>query len=135
MHLVPTEGLRWRKENDFEAATLYLMPIKKASFVGFSDDDTMASHDGWVEEQGYSQSARPEYVKIAGGGGYTTNTPGALITANQAIEVVAYALVTNSTKGGSTGTILDLVDNDGTSISLQSGENLLIQYDDIYESG
>lgn len=79
--------------------------------------DTMASHPGWVEEINYSEPQRP----AATFGAATTATPSVIsnsgapavfnITAPTVIG--GTFLTTNSTKGGTTGTLFSAVDFSG----------------------
>lgn len=104
--MVTNEGLQWLQENDLAAATLYLLLIDDDGYSALSPDDTMSSHDGWDELTDYSQSTRPQWVNNGSAAGYIDNTPGALFTASAAFSVRGGALVTNSTKGGSTGILI-----------------------------
>lgn len=72
----------------------------------FAAADTMASHGGWTENQAYSQAARPAWTGVAGAAGASTNAASpAVYTANGVSTAGGVFLVSNSTKGGTTGTL------------------------------
>ena len=101
-----TEGLNWLATNDLEAATLYVGLIDADGYTAISPADTMSSHAGWSEESSYSESTRPQWVDLGASGGFLSNTPGATFTPTAAVNVAGFFLTTNSTKGGTTGTLL-----------------------------
>lgn len=68
--------------------------------------DTAASHSGWSELTGYSESTRQGWTGVAGSAGAATNAASrAVFTANATATIAGAFLISNSTKGGTTGTL------------------------------
>jgi hypothetical protein len=76
--------------------------------------DTMASHAGWTENTGYSNATRPSASwgsATASGGGSGTPGTGSKVSTATAFNINASGVIagvflgTNSTKGGTTGTL------------------------------
>ena len=95
-------------------ATWYLGLVDGGSSPTYNAADTMASHSGWTENTGYSNSTRPAPTwgsASASGGGAGTAGTGTISTTATAFSINATGtiagafLVTNSTKGGTTGTL------------------------------
>lgn len=115
---VPKAGRAWLQENDLGAATLYLLLIDGATWPTFSDDDTMADHPGWDENTSYSEPTRQQWVQGASSEGYMINAPAATFTISTASTIGGIALVTVSTKGSSSGTLIAEMDiPTGTALS------------------
>ena len=74
--------------------------------------DTMASHAGWTENTNYDEATRVEYEEAAASGQSITNSANkATFTIDTDTQTIHGAfLVSNSTKGGSTGTLLCVAD-------------------------
>lgn len=133
--MVPTAGRAWLQDNDLASSTLYVLLIDATNFTAFSDDDTMASHAGWTELTSYSESVRQTWVNTGTSGGSITNTPGAVFTCNDASSAIGWALVTNSTKSGTTGTLIaELVNPTGNAISRTPGQAWWVILEMLYKS-
>ena len=76
--------------------------------------DTMSSHAGWTEVTAYSQSTRPACTfgtpTTANPSVATNSASPATFTINATTTVGGAFLVSNSTKGGSTGTLYSAAD-------------------------
>jgi hypothetical protein len=91
--------------------------------------DTMASHGGWVENQNYSQGTRPAWSGVAGAAGVATNSASpAVFGANATSTAGGCFLTSNSTKGGTTGTLFSAVAFTGGDRSLLNGDTLNVTY-------
>lgn len=88
----------------YTAAWFFLL-IDNASFTAVSASDTMASHAGWIEFTGYSQATRQSPTWGASSGGVKATTVGAIFTINATGTLKGAGTTTNSTKGGTTGTL------------------------------
>ena len=87
--------------------------------------DTMASHGGWTENQTYSQATRPAWSGVAGAAGQSTNSASpAVFSANGTSTSGGPFLVSNSTKGGTTGTLFSVVAWTGGDRGLLNGDTL-----------
>ena len=72
----------------------------------FAAGDTMASHAGWTESSAYSQATRPALtLGTAASGSIDNSASKAQFSINGTATIGGAFLVTNSTKGGTTGTL------------------------------
>jgi hypothetical protein len=71
--------------------------------VTYSFADTMASHAGWTEFTGYTQATRPAASFSTPSGGIIQSSSPAIFTINASAIVGGGFLVSNNTKGGTTG--------------------------------
>ncbi len=98
----------------------YLQRIWKSSgftasdFIGLTDDsptivagDTMGSHTGWVEAQGYTEGTREAFTLGAVASQSVDNAASKASFSINAADTIGGAFATdNSTKGGTTGILL-----------------------------
>lgn len=107
-NLVVTAGLNDILDKYFKGST-----YTASHFVGltagtptFAAGDTMASHSGWTESTVYSEATRPAYTPGTVSGGSVDNSASkASFSINAGGTVGGAFIVTNSTKGGTTGTL------------------------------
>lgn len=78
--------------------------IDNAAYTGVALADTISSHAGWAESTAYSESTRPQWTPTVSGG-LASNATVILFTMSAATSLRGLFLVSNSTKGGSTGTL------------------------------
>jgi hypothetical protein len=95
--------------------------------------DTMASHAGWTEVTAYSQSTRPACtfgVPTTANPSVATNSASpAAFSINATTTVGGAFLVSNSTKGGTTGTLYSAADfSSPGDRSVVSGDTLSVTY-------
>jgi hypothetical protein len=83
-----------------------------AWYVGLKDTgsvvagDTMASHSGWTEDTTYSESTRQVLtLGTASAGSIDNSASKAVFSINGTTTIYGAFLVTNNTKGGTTGTL------------------------------
>lgn len=86
-------------------ATWYVGLISNSGFTGLAAADTMSSHAGWTEATGYSESTRPEWTEGAAANGAITATAPAVFSFTSTQVIIGAFLVSNSTKGGTTGNL------------------------------
>jgi hypothetical protein len=115
---------RYWKGSAYTAA--FYVGLKGAGTIAAGD--TMASHAGWTEVQAYSQAARPGLAFGAVSGTTTASIDNSASPAafgiNAANTVVAGAFITtDSTKGGTTGTLIGASDF-AASRTMQAGDTL-----------
>lgn len=79
--------------------------IDAAGFSAVADADLMNSHAGWVESTDYSESNRPTIPFGAVVSQKTETSPSVNFTATEAQTLKGVFIVSNSTKGGTTGTL------------------------------
>lgn len=87
--------------------------------------DTMASHAGWTEDQTYSNATRPAFTPGTIASGSVDNSASkAVFNVNGTATIAGGFLSDNSTKGGTTGTLLGAGDFSGGDRAVQSGDTL-----------
>lgn len=101
--------------------------ITNTDFDEISVDDTIASHAGWTEFTGYSSATRPQWTPLSVSGGVLLNTSAVQFTFDSAATVRGFFIVSNSTKGGSTGTLWCAAPL-STARTIRAGANLTITY-------
>jgi len=122
-------------------AAWYLGLVDGNSTPTYNAADTMSSHAGWTENTGYSQATRPAAAfgaaSAAGGGAGSAGT-GTIATSATAFSInsvilpsgtIAGAfLVSNSTKGGTTGTLYSAGSFTTGNRTVLSGDTLNVTY-------
>lgn len=88
-----------------QVTTWYIGLIDATGFEAFAAADTPASHAGWSEWTSYTQSTRQEWVDGTAAGGIKTSTTAASFTVLSNGTVHGGFLISDSTKGGTTGTL------------------------------
>jgi hypothetical protein len=107
-NLVTTAGL-----NKYLDACLKTGLASPAWYVGLKGSgtvaagDTMASHSGWTEDQNYANAARPAFTPGTIANGSVDNSGSkAVFNINAGTTIYGAFLCDNSTKGGTSGTLL-----------------------------
>jgi len=118
-------------------AAWYLGLVDGASSPTYNAADTMASHSGWTENVGYSQSTRPAAAfgsASASGGGAGSAGTGTISTSATAFSINATGtiagafLTTSNTKSGTTGTLYSAGSFTTGNRSVLSGDTLNVTY-------
>ena len=127
-NLVVTAGL-----NKYLDATLktglaspawYVGLVDNAGWTGYAAGDTMASHTGWAESTAYSNATRPAFTPGTISGGSVDNSAAkAQFNINASATIRGAFMADNSTKGGTTDTLLGEGDF-SASRSVQNGDTL-----------
>lgn len=122
----PDGKLKWREgfdnlvttagKNKYLDATLktglaapawYVGLVAGPNETGYDAADTMGSHAGWSEDQNYSNGTRPAFTPGAISAGSVDNSGSkAVFNINAPATISGAFLADNSTKGGTTGTLL-----------------------------
>ena len=104
-------------------------------YVGLTDgsptivaDDTMASHTGWSEIITYDEATRQEYADARTNQVVSNTVSPSVFTMSGAATVGGAFLVSNSTKGGSTGILLCAVAFSGGDRSVQATDIINVTY-------
>lgn len=84
----------------------YIGLINNATFVALSADDTMLSHSGWTEFTSYNESTRPLWTPGSVSGGALASSFSTAFTITGAGTLTGGFVVSESTKGGTNGTLL-----------------------------
>lgn len=110
-------------------AAWYLGLISSTSYTtGPAAGDTMASHGGWAEDQNYSQGARPTTAWSAASGGSKSLSSSLSFSMNASTTIKGAFLVSNATKGGTTGTLYSAGLFTGGDKTVASGDTLSVSY-------
>jgi len=122
-------------------AAWYLGLVDGGTSPTYNAADTMASHAGWVENTGYSQATRPAAAfgaASASGGGAGSAGTGTIATSATAFSINSVVLpsgtiagaflVSNSTKGGTTGTLYSAGSFTTGNRTVLSGDTLNVTY-------
>jgi len=87
-------------------ATWYLGLISNTSYTsGPAAGDTASSHGGWTEDQNYSQANRVTASFAAASGGSKALSSAAAFSINASTTIKGCFLISNNTKGGTSGTL------------------------------
>lgn len=79
--------------------------ISNSGYSALAAGDTMSSHSGWTEFTGYSQGTRVAWGPGAAASQSITNASPATFDITSSGTVKGIFVVSNSTKGGTTGTL------------------------------
>lgn len=130
-NLVVTEGKNDLLTKYFKGsaytAVWYVGLVDGASAPTYNAADTMASHAGWTENTSYSNATRPapSFGTASAGSLATTATA---FNINGTATIAGCFMVTNSTKGGTTGTLYSAGSFTGGNKSVTSGDTLNVTY-------
>lgn len=108
-------------------AAWYLALVDGASSPTFNAADTSSSHAGWTESTAYSNSTRPapSFGSASAGSKATTATA---FNINGTATIAGCFLISNSTKGGTTGTLYSCGAFTGGNRSVSNGDTLNVTY-------
>jgi hypothetical protein len=109
-NIVVTVGLNDILDKYFKGsaytAAWFVGLVSAAGFTAYAAGDTMASHGGWTESTAYSNANRPTLTLGTPSGGSVDNSASkAVFNINATATIKGAFIVTNSTKGGTTGTL------------------------------
>lgn len=93
--------------------------------------DTMGSHAGWTEDQGYSEGTRVAYAAEDDGVGALTNSaaPATFTITGSNRNIMGVFLTSVNTKGGTTGTLYSAVAFTGGDRAVVATDTLEVTYD------
>lgn len=138
-NLVTTEGLNFNLSTLFKGsaytAAWFVGLVNNASFSAIAATDTAGKittstptggTNGWEESTGYSESVRQTLTLGSVSAGSVDNTASKAVFTSNATQVINGGFViSNSTKGGTTGTLFGAA-SFGSTKSLSSGDTLSI---------
>jgi hypothetical protein len=136
-NLVVNTGLQYMNAQTFTGsgytAAWYLGLYGAAASNNPAASDTMASHAGWTEVTEYTSATRPACVfgtpTTADPSVATNSASAATFTMNATTTVGGAFLTTNSTKGGTSGTLFSAADFESPGDrSVASGDVLTLTY-------
>ena len=88
-----------------QITTWYMGLIDNSGYSAVANADTMSSHAGWNEFTTYSQATRPEWTEGASSSQVMTNSAAIQFSITGSGTLKGILLASNSTKGGTTGTL------------------------------
>jgi hypothetical protein len=83
----------------------YLGLINESGYTALAAGDTMSSHTGWAEFTSYTESTRVDWGEDAPSSQSITNSTPATFTISSSGTLKGIFVTSNSTKGGTTGTL------------------------------
>lgn len=86
-------------------STWYIGLIDNSGYSAIAAADTSASHAGWTESTDYTAATRQAWGPSAAASQSITNGSAVSLTMNATKTIKGAFLISNSTKGGSTGTL------------------------------
>jgi hypothetical protein len=87
-------------------AAWYVGLVSSSGYSAIAAADTAASHAGWTEDQNYSQANRPTLTFGTASAGSVNNSGSvAAFSINGTTTIKGAFVITNNTKGGTTGTL------------------------------
>lgn len=145
--LRPDGTIRWKDEgnnlicntalndvlNEYIRATTqttawYMGLVDNSGFSTFAAADTSASHAGWSENQSYSQSTRPQWSPGAASSQSITNSSSVNFSITATVTIRGIFIISNSTIGGTTGTLFSEAAFSGGNQSCNNGDTLQATY-------
>lgn len=113
--------------SDTQITTWYISLVDNAGFSAFAAADTIASHAGWAESTAYSEANRVSWGPGASSGQSITNASAITFTMNATATIKGIFVVSNNTKGGTTGTLWSTAAFAST-VSVNNGDLLKVTY-------
>jgi hypothetical protein len=137
-NLVVNTGLQYMAGTSLDGATARITAWYVGLITGpgsgttFAAGDTASLHAGWAENTTYSNSTRPAATFAAA----TTANPSvvtnsaskATFNINNTATIAGAFLISNDTKGGTSGTLFSASDFTGGDRSVGSGDTLQVTY-------
>lgn len=111
-----------------QITTWYMGLIDSSGYTALAAGDTMASHAGWNEFTSYSESTREEWVEAAPSGQAIGTSTVAEFTMSGSGTIKGGFIVSNSTKGGTTGTLWSTGLLAGGDVSVVTSDVLRMSY-------
>lgn len=108
-NIITTAGLNYLIDTALSGGTpitAWFIGLVSGATPTFAAGDTSASHAGWTEATGYDQATRVAFVDAGAVAGAVTNSASeATFTINASLTIGGAFLISNNTKGGTTGTL------------------------------
>lgn len=109
-------------------AAWYLGLIDSGSYSAVAAGDTASSHAGWTESTAYSNSTRVAATFAAASSGSKATSAASAFSINATATIKGCFLISNSTKGGSTGTLYSAGLFSGGDRAVANGDTLNVSY-------
>lgn len=102
--------------------------VDNSGWTGNPETDTMASHPGWVEFAGYSEATRRQWSPGVPVAGSLANSTPAVFTITGSGAIYGFFISSNSTKGGTSGTLWSSVQFASGVQSVNAGDEIRVTY-------
>lgn len=103
--------------------------VNNVGFTGELIGDTSASHAGWAEFTGYSESVRQTWPPDAVASAAIQNTTTDMtFTINAGGAIIGMFLISVNTKGGTSGTLWSMCERGAGALTVVNGDVLKISY-------
>lgn len=106
----------------------YMGLVDNSGFSTFAAADTAASHAGWSENQNYSNSPRPQWSPGSASSQSITNSSSVNFSMTGTVTIRGIFIISNSTIGGTTGTLFSEAAYSGGNQSVNNGDTLQNTY-------
>lgn len=124
-------GVNHILETEFNGGTpitsWYIGLINNSGFSALANADTSASHAGWTETSAYDEATRPEWTAGTAASRSITNSVTVDFTMNATVTVKGIFIISNSTKGGTTGVLWSTAAF-GSTVPLADNDVLKVTY-------
>jgi hypothetical protein len=131
-NLVVNQGLNNLLDNQLSAssytAAWYMGLIDSSGWSEIAAGDTAASHSGWTESTAYSQSNRPTTAWSAASSQSKSLSSALTFSINATATIKGGFLISNATKGGTSGTLFSARLFTGGDKSVANGDTLSVSY-------
>lgn len=108
-NLVTTVGKNDLLDKYFKGSTysaaFYCGLINDTTYTGVAVGDTAASHAGWTESTDYDEATRPAVTFGVAAAGSLATSSASVFTMNAGDTIKGAFVITNNTKGGTTGVL------------------------------
>lgn len=102
--------------------------IDSVSYTAIAAGDTAASHTGWTEATAYTEANRPAFSPAAASAGSLDNSASkATFTINATKTIKGAFIISNNTKGGTTGILYNAALFSGGDRAVVNGDTLAVQ--------
>jgi hypothetical protein len=116
-NLVTAVGKRYSLDALFSSSGFtsawYVGLVDNDSYSAYDEDDTMASHAGWIENVDYDEGTRPTVAFSSASGLSKVASSAVAFSMNATATIRGLFMTTDSTKGGTSGTIYSVGDFTG----------------------
>ncbi len=106
----------------------YMSLVDNSGFSAFAAADVASSHAGWSENQSYSQATRPQWSPGAASSQSITNSSSVNFSITATVTIRGIFIISNSTIGGTTGTLFSEAAFSGGNQSCNNGDTLQATY-------
>ena len=109
-NVMPISGLNYILDSIWDGTIThtnwYMGLVADSGFTAFSENDTSASHAGWVEDTNYTQPNRPELIFSAAANKSKTLSASLTFTGSGDTDIIGAFTISDNTKSGTLGLLI-----------------------------